>query len=72
MAVRKPHDKQAPGAAVKERQTATGFEPDDRPIEPLTAETFVQRLESMTQALAGIDKLRRAMPGARDSKDRGE
>jgi len=38
----------------------TGVAPDNAPIEPLTAETFVARLASLTEAVAALDQLRRA------------
>jgi hypothetical protein len=38
----------------------TGVAPDSDPIEPLTAETFITRLESLTEALAALDRLKSA------------
>lgn len=38
----------------------TGVEPDNDPIEPLTAETFVARLDSLTDAVAALETLQRA------------
>lgn len=38
----------------------TGVEPDATPIEPLTAETFAARLNSLTDAVAALDSLKRA------------
>ncbi|MBW2526315.1 MAG: hypothetical protein JRI23_19190 [Deltaproteobacteria bacterium] len=38
----------------------TGVAPDTAPIEPLTAATFVARLDALTEGLAAIEQLRRA------------
>ncbi len=38
----------------------TGVAPDTAPVEPLTAETFIARLESLTEEVAVLDRLKRA------------
>ena len=38
----------------------TGVSPSTEPIAPLTPESFVERLESMTRALRALDRLRTA------------
>jgi hypothetical protein len=45
----------------------TGVAPDTAPIEPLSAETFVTRLKSLTEAVAALDELKRAF----DEQQRG-
>jgi len=38
----------------------TGVAPDNTPIEPLTAENFVARLDSLTEAVTALERLKRA------------
>ena len=38
----------------------TGVAPDSAPIAPLTAETFAARLETLTEAVAALNELKRA------------
>ena len=39
----------------------TGVAPSEDKLEPLTPETFVRRLNSLTEALAQLKRLRRAL-----------
>lgn len=38
----------------------TGVAPDTASVEPLTVETFVARLNSLTEAVAALERLKRA------------